>query len=192
MLPVHQVNDGAATSRHRNGKYLAWVAAAVVAMAALASAGVIRWAAVAASVASLAHLDWIWIPAAIVLESASMAALAGMQRRLLEAGDTHVGVRPMLATTFAANALSVSVPLAGPELGTAFTFRRFTRLGADAPLAGWVLLVGGVAYSVGAVFYALRRPNPWPTVFGHHEFFHACTLVAAICHMIAIYFVLYA
>ena len=55
-----------------------------------------------------------------------------------------------------------------------------------------LLLVGGVAYSVGAVFYALRRPNPWPTVFGHHEFFHACTLVAAICHMIAIYFVLYA
>ena len=49
-----------------------------------------------------------------------------------------------------------------------------------------------LAYSVGAVFYALRRPNPWPTVFGHHEFFHACTLVAAICHHIAIYFALYA
>ena len=54
-----------------------------------------------------------------------------------------------------------------------------------------LLLVGGAAYSVGAVFYALRRPNPWPTVFGHHEFFHACTLVAAICHHIAIYFALY-
>ncbi|WP_344128606.1 PAQR family membrane homeostasis protein TrhA [Luedemannella flava] len=55
-----------------------------------------------------------------------------------------------------------------------------------------LLLVGGAAYSVGAVFYALRRPNPWPTVFGHHEFFHACTLVAAICHHVAIYFALYA
>jgi hemolysin III len=55
-----------------------------------------------------------------------------------------------------------------------------------------LLLVGGAAYSVGAVFYALRRPNPWPTVFGHHEFFHACTLIAAICHHIAIYFALYA
>jgi hemolysin III len=54
-----------------------------------------------------------------------------------------------------------------------------------------LLTVGGVAYSVGAVFYALRRPNPWPTVFGHHEFFHACTLVAAICHHIAIYFALF-
>jgi len=55
-----------------------------------------------------------------------------------------------------------------------------------------LLLAGGAAYSVGAVFYALRRPNPWPTVFGHHEFFHACTLVAALCHHIAIYFALFA
>jgi hemolysin III len=55
-----------------------------------------------------------------------------------------------------------------------------------------LLIVGGVAYSVGAVFYALRRPNPWPTVFGHHEFFHAFTLVAAICHHIAIYFAVFA
>jgi hemolysin III len=55
-----------------------------------------------------------------------------------------------------------------------------------------LLCAGGVIYSVGAVFYALRRPNPWPTVFGHHEFFHACTLVAALCHHIAIYFALYA
>ncbi|MEU5939077.1 hemolysin III family protein [Micromonospora sp. NPDC047548] len=55
-----------------------------------------------------------------------------------------------------------------------------------------LLAVGGAIYSVGAVFYALRRPNPWPTVFGHHEFFHACTLLAAICHHIAIYFALFA
>lgn len=55
-----------------------------------------------------------------------------------------------------------------------------------------LLIVGGAIYSVGAIFYALRRPNPWPTVFGHHEFFHACTLVAALCHHIAIYFALFA
>jgi pimeloyl-ACP methyl ester carboxylesterase/uncharacterized membrane protein YbhN (UPF0104 family) len=125
------------------------LAAAMVAMAALASAGVTKRAALAASVALLTHLDWIWIPAAIALESASMAALSSMQRRLLAAGGLNVGVRPMLATTFAGNALSVSVPLAGPELGTVFTFRRFTRQGADAPLAGWALLAGGVV-SAGA------------------------------------------
>jgi hemolysin III len=55
-----------------------------------------------------------------------------------------------------------------------------------------LLIIGGVAYTAGATFYALRRPNPWPSVFGHHEFFHACTLVAAICHHVALYFALYA
>ncbi|MEU1884303.1 hemolysin III family protein [Micromonospora sp. WMMD987] len=54
-----------------------------------------------------------------------------------------------------------------------------------------LLAAGGAVYSIGAVCYALRRPNPWPTVFGHHEFFHACTLVAAGCHHIAIYFALF-
>jgi hemolysin III len=55
-----------------------------------------------------------------------------------------------------------------------------------------LLIAGGLAYTVGAIFYALRRPNPWPKYFGHHEFFHACTVVAAICHQIALYFALYA
>jgi hemolysin III len=54
-----------------------------------------------------------------------------------------------------------------------------------------LLLAGGLAYTTGAVFYALRRPNPWPNTFGHHEFFHACTLVAAICHHIAVYFAVF-
>ena len=65
-------------------------------------------------------------------------------------------------------------------------------LGQGGVTALVLLLVGGLAYSVGAVFYALRRPNPWPTVFGHHEFFHACTLLAALLHHVAIYFALFA
>jgi pimeloyl-ACP methyl ester carboxylesterase/uncharacterized membrane protein YbhN (UPF0104 family) len=98
----------------------------------------------------LGHLRWLCIPAAIVLESVSMAAFAIMLRRLLAAGGASVGVRPMLATAYAANAVSVSVPLAGPGLATGFIFRRFTRQGADAPLAGWSLLTGGVASSAAA------------------------------------------
>ena len=73
-----------------------------------------------------------------------------MLRRLLAAGGARVGIRPMLATAYAANAVSVSVPLAGPGLATAFTFRRITRQGADAPLAGWSLLAGGVVSSAAA------------------------------------------
>jgi hemolysin III len=61
--------------------------------------------------------------------------------------------------------------------------------GGAAPLV--LLLAGGVFYTAGALCYALRRPNPWPAVFGHHEFFHACTLIAALCHHIAVYFILF-
>jgi hemolysin III len=63
------------------------------------------------------------------------------------------------------------------------------RLGGVAAFV--LLLAGGAAYTTGAVFYALRRPNPWPATFGHHEFFHACTLVAALCHHVAIYFAVF-
>lgn len=46
---------------------------------------------------------------------------------------------------------------------------------------------GGVVYSVGAVIYARRSPNPAPTVFGYHEIFHVLVLVAAACHYVAIW-----
>jgi len=134
----------------RGSTRLARAAAAAFAVAVLSAAGLAKRAALAASLTVLGHLHWIWIPVTVVLESASMVAFAIMLRRLLAAGGAKVGVRPMLATALAANALSVSVPLAGPELATAFTFRRFTRQGADAPLAGWSLLAGGVVSSAAA------------------------------------------
>ncbi len=141
---------GGSASPRRGSKRAARAGAIVLAVAALAAAGITERAALAASLTVLGHLHWNWIPVAVVLESASMAAFAIMLRRLLAAGGAKVGVRPMLATALAANALSVSVPLAGPELATAFTFRRFTRQGADAPLAGWSLLAGGVVSSAAA------------------------------------------
>ena len=122
----------------------------VAALAGLVAVAVAERAAVTASFAVLGHLHSLWIPAAVLLESVSMAAFAITLRRLLAAGGARVGIRPMLATTYAANAVSVSVPLAGPGLATAFTFRRFTRQGADAPLAGWSLLAGGVVSSAAA------------------------------------------
>jgi uncharacterized membrane protein YbhN (UPF0104 family) len=142
-------------SRRLGSKRVARTAATAFAAAALAVAGVTKRAALGASFAVLGHLQWIWIPVVIMLESASMAAFAIMLRRLLAAGGARFGVRPMLATTYAANALSVSVPLAGPELATAFTFRRFSRQGADAPLAGWTLLAGGVVSSAAAALVAV-------------------------------------
>jgi hemolysin III len=58
----------------------------------------------------------------------------------------------------------------------------------NAGVAAFVLIAaGGVVYTLGAVVYALKRPNPYPGVFGFHEVFHLCTLVAALCHYVAIW-----
>jgi hemolysin III len=54
-----------------------------------------------------------------------------------------------------------------------------------------LMAAGGVLYSLGAVAYASKWPNPWPGTFGYHEVFHAMTIVAAACHYIAVYFALY-
>nr|WP_067474000.1 hemolysin III family protein [Nocardia amamiensis] len=56
-----------------------------------------------------------------------------------------------------------------------------------APLI--LLLIGGLFYSGGAILYATKWPNPWPTVFGHHEFFHAATVLAALTHYAAVWLV---
>jgi hemolysin III len=64
-------------------------------------------------------------------------------------------------------------------------------LAADGVTIVVLLAAGGLAYTVGAIFYAVKWPNPWPATFAHHEIFHACTLVAAICHQVGVYFALY-
>jgi hemolysin III len=54
-----------------------------------------------------------------------------------------------------------------------------------------LLAIGGGLYSVGAVVYALKRPNPSPRWFGFHEVFHALTLAAWSVHYIAVSLVTY-
>jgi hemolysin III len=49
-----------------------------------------------------------------------------------------------------------------------------------------LLVIGGLAYSVGGLVYGLRRPDPVPAVFGYHEIFHLCTLIGFGCHYAAV------
>jgi hemolysin III len=48
------------------------------------------------------------------------------------------------------------------------------------------LLVGGAFYTVGAVIYAARRPDPFPRVFGFHEIFHVLVVAASACQFYAV------
>ena len=49
-----------------------------------------------------------------------------------------------------------------------------------------LIFVGGVLYTLGALAYAFRRPNPVPAVFGYHEIFHLLVIGAAVAHFVAI------
>jgi hemolysin III len=44
------------------------------------------------------------------------------------------------------------------------------------------LVGGGLAYTIGAVIYTRRRPDPFPGWFGHHEIWHVLVLVGSACH----------
>ena len=50
-----------------------------------------------------------------------------------------------------------------------------------------LIAAGGVIYTLGAVVYALKKPDPLPRWFGFHEIFHACTVAAWVCQCIACY-----
>lgn len=138
---------------------------------------------VGSSLRVLGHLDWVWLVVAVELESASIAMLARLQRRLLRAGNARVGLWKLLGTTYAANAISVSVPLAGAQFSVAYVFRRFKRLGVDPTLAGWALLVSGLISSlasatilaIGAVVSGNDVAALTGAVFG---FVSACVIVA--------------
>lgn len=104
----------------------------------------------------------------IVLGVVWVGALAGVAFSIV----WITAPRALTAATYLALGFVAIVAL--PQLADA--------LGA-APLT--LILVGGGFYTAGAVIYALRRPNPWPRVFGFHEIFHVLVIVAAGCHFAA-------
>jgi hemolysin III len=103
----------------------------------------------------------------------------------------------VLATVWAGAVLGIALALAwidAPRLLVAGTYVAVGWAGVVAlpalleqvGVTATVLFVtGGALYTVGALIYALRRPDPWPRVFGFHELFHALVIAAALVHFIA-------
>ena len=48
-----------------------------------------------------------------------------------------------------------------------------------------LVLIGGLLYTIGAVIYGMKLPNPFPGRFGFHEIFHTLTVLAFLCHWTA-------
>lgn len=49
-----------------------------------------------------------------------------------------------------------------------------------------LVVVGGLLYTLGAIVFAAKRPDPYPAVFGYHEIWHAFTAGASLCHYSAV------
>jgi len=62
----------------------------------------------------------------------------------------------------------------------AFWMKEFSANAGTAVIV--LMVVGGLLYSLGAVVYTLKRPNPFPRWFGFHEVFHTCTIAAFSAH----------
>ncbi len=54
------------------------------------------------------------------------------------------------------------------------------------PLVSASFIIGGIVYLYGGLVYGLEYPDPFPDVFGYHEIFHVCTLVANLCFFVPI------
>jgi hemolysin III len=105
---------------------------------------------------------------------------------------------PMLSVVGALALIGMTIKLGG--------FQRIQWVGyALYPVMGWALVVafpvladnlsdlqlglivaGGLAYTIGFPVLLIKRPNPWPTVFGYHEVWHSFTVIAAGLHFVAV------
>ncbi|HEY7627705.1 MAG TPA: lysylphosphatidylglycerol synthase transmembrane domain-containing protein [Ilumatobacteraceae bacterium] len=138
--------DLTATHRSHASPSLVKRPALVVAFVAVVIAAAhIRWPRLIDSLGGeVRRLNGVWLVPAIALAGVSMLTAALQQRRVLRARGVSLPVRSMMAITFAANAVSVTLPLAGSTAGTAYTYAQLKRRGADVPTAAWALATSGI------------------------------------------------
>ncbi len=117
---------------------------ACLAIGVLVSVIVVERHTLAESLHVLAHLNWAWFLLALASEIVSLSSF-GLSRLLLIRGNGQpASFRSVMAITYAANALSISVPFAGAELAMVFSYRQFRRHGVDAATTGWMLAVSAI------------------------------------------------
>lgn len=146
------------TSLRRN-----WKLIAVVMLGALLGVEVVLVAPyLQRAMSALNHPDLRWLALAVAAELLSMGAFARVQRRMLSAGGARVGMSRMTALTYAANAVSVSLP-GGTALSSGYVFKRLRSWGATAPAAGFTILASGVlsvvSFALLAVMYGVVAGN---------------------------------
>jgi uncharacterized protein (TIRG00374 family) len=136
-------NPGTAKS-----KRLLWPIAGMTVAGGIIAATPVSRTSLIETVTSFDVVHWPWLVAAVVAEAGSMAAFARARRRLLRAAGARVPIGPVMAVTYAGNAISTSLPLAGPGLSSAFSIRQFRHRGVEDGVIAWVMIMSGLVSSV--------------------------------------------
>ena len=138
--------DESKAPRHRR---LAWPLAGALLTAGVLVATPLTRHSLSQTVTSLEVPQWQWLLLSVVVEAGSMAAFARTQRRLLHAaGNDRLAIGPFMAVTYAGNAISSSLPVAGPGLSSAFFFRQFRSRGLDDGTVAWTMIVSSLVSSL--------------------------------------------
>src|SRR5579872_878261 len=119
-------------------------ALAALAVVVLVSVIVVERHTLSQSLHVLTRLNWAWFLLALASEAVSLASFGLSRRQLLRVGSRPASFSSVMAITYAANALSISVPFAGAELAMVFSYRQFRRHGVDAAATGWTLAVSAI------------------------------------------------
>jgi hemolysin III len=109
---------------------------------------------------------------------------------------------PVLCVVWSLAGAGMLLKIAWPDAPRWLSVTLYLGVGWLALVASWpltrsmsvtpllLLLLGGVLYSIGALVYAARRPDPYPRVFGYHEVFHALVVTAGLIHFSVVTFFL--
>ena len=115
-------------TRHGGRGSPRWRIAARLAVAAVIAAIVVVYHRdLFRSLGVLDQLKWAWFVLALAAETASVLAFAFSRRRLLQASGLLAEPGAMIGISYAASAVSMSLPFAGTGLATVYSYRRFRR-----------------------------------------------------------------
>ena len=142
MLQEPQTDSGRAPSS-RTGSWRRPLLA-LLPVAVLVVIIVIYRHALSQSLHVLGRANLAWLLLALAAEVVSLTSFGMSRRRLLRANGHRISLRSVLAITYAGNALSTSVPVAGTELAVVYSYRQFRQAGVDAATTSWSLTVSWI------------------------------------------------
>lgn len=163
-----------------------WLAGAVLLFATSAAYHTIHWSpSVKAALRRWDHAN-IFVFIAATYTPLALCLLDPGQATLLLAIIWSVAVVALLVRVFWPGSPRWFDVICYLLLGWAGVWWMPTFWTVGGPAVVILVLLGGLVYSLGALVWARRWPDPSPKWFGFHEVFHACTVVAALCHFAAI------